>query len=168
METLYRKVSLTVLLCGVLAFQVHGSASPPNILFLIADDQRADTIGAWGNNHIKTPNLDELAAEGFSFRQNYCFGSNSAAVCLPSRAMLMSGYTWFNVDNRLSDQRVILLPELLRRNGYATYVTGKWQRRLGDTLELSQVNTPPPSLDLTGTFRKPDRFQPNWIVEKYF
>ena len=60
------------------------SASPrkPNILFLFADDQRADTIGAHGNPHIRTPHLDQLAADGFSFRRNYCGGSFSGAVCV--------------------------------------------------------------------------------------
>src|SRR5689334_8071873 len=67
----------------------------PNILFLLADDMRADTIAAYGNPHIKTPNLDKLTAAGFNFRANYVFGGNNGAVCIPSRAMLMSGKTWF-------------------------------------------------------------------------
>ena len=72
-----------------LAAQPASEASPPsdrpNILFLFADDQRADTIRAWGNEWIDTPNLDRLAAEGQSFERNYTFGSNSGAVCVPSR-----------------------------------------------------------------------------------
>src|SRR5438132_3444608 len=96
----------------------------PNILFLFADDQRADTVAAWGNPHIKTPNLDRLAGRGFSFRNNYTFGSNSGAVCVPSRAMLMSGRTWFDVDANLTG--VKLLPELLRERGYTAFATGKW------------------------------------------
>ena len=60
----------------------------PNILILFADDQRTDTVGAWGNPNIKTPNIDRLVKRGFSFRRNYCLGGNSGAVCLPSRAML--------------------------------------------------------------------------------
>ena len=74
----------------VLAACATASAEKPNILFLLADDQRADTIAAHGNPHIRTPNLDKLVNQGFSFRRNYCFGSNSGAVCVPSRAMMLS------------------------------------------------------------------------------
>ena len=96
----------------------------PNILFLFADDQRVHTIGAWGNPHIRTPHLDRLVARGFSFRGNYCFGGNSGAVCIPSRAMLMSGRTWFRVDHQIGN--AVTFPEHLRRAGYTTFATGKW------------------------------------------
>jgi arylsulfatase A-like enzyme len=101
------------------------AADRPNILFLLADDQRADTIAAHGKPHIKTPNLDQLAASGFSFRANYIFGGNSGAVCVPSRAMLMSGKTWLRVDTA-SLKGAKLLPELLGEEGYLTFGTGKW------------------------------------------
>lgn len=101
------------------------AADKPNVLFLFADDMRADTIAAHGNPHIRTPHLDQLAASGFSFRGNYVFGGNSGAVCVPSRAMLMSGKTWFHVDT-VSLKGARLLPEVLRENGYVTFGTGKW------------------------------------------
>lgn len=97
----------------------------PNILFLFADDMRADTIAAHGNPHIRTPTLDALAARGFSFRNAYVFGGDSGAVCVASRAMLMSGRTWFHVETKtLADAP--LLPEVLGRAGYTTFGTGKW------------------------------------------
>lgn len=109
---------------GLQAQTIKG-ARGPNVLFLFADDMRADAIAAHGNPHIKTPNLDGLARGGFSFRGNYVFGGNSGAVCVPSRAMLMSGRTWFKVDAPTLDG-ARLMPELLGENGYVTFGTGKW------------------------------------------
>jgi arylsulfatase A-like enzyme len=119
-------VGCVISLALSLSFTTATAAPPsrPNVLLLFADDQRADTIGAWGNTHIRTPNLDALARRGTSFRNNYCFGANSGAVCVPSRAMLMSGRTWFDVRADLAG--VPLLPELLRQSGYQTFATGKW------------------------------------------
>lgn len=97
----------------------------PNILFLFADDQRADTISAHGNPHIQTPNIDSLAKSGLSFRNNYIFGGNNGAVCVPSRAMLMSGKTWLRIDAPTL-KGSMLLPEWLGQHGYETFATGKW------------------------------------------
>jgi arylsulfatase A-like enzyme len=113
---------LTSLLAAV---PTSATAGRPNILFLFADDQRADTLAAHGNPHIDTPHLDTLVARGFSFRRNYTFGSNNGAVCVPSRAMLMTGKSWFRIDApTMGGSR--LLPELLGEQGYQTFATGKW------------------------------------------
>ncbi|MCY3928208.1 MAG: sulfatase-like hydrolase/transferase [Acidobacteria bacterium] len=122
-------VGLTLLSC--VAPDTEGPAAGaepqearPNILFLFADDQRADTIRAWGNELIDTPNLDRLAGEGWSFRRNYVFGSNSGAVCVPSRAMVLTGRSWMRSPNDM--EGVPTLPRLLEVAGYRTFITGKW------------------------------------------
>ena len=73
----------------------------PNVLFLFADDQRADTIAALGNPIIKTPSLDRLAHQGVSFSRAYMQGGMNAATCVPSRAMLLSGRNLFHIDEKL-------------------------------------------------------------------
>ena len=97
-----------------------------NVLFLFADDQRADTISAHGNPHIDTPNLDRLSSEGFSFRNNYCAGSYSGAVCVASRSMLMTGKHWIHINDRDNWSGLPLLPEVLGKQGYQTRIVGKW------------------------------------------
>jgi hypothetical protein len=67
------------------------SAKTLNILFLFADDQRADTIAALGNSIIKTPNIDRLVHSGMAFNRAYMQGGFNGATCVPSRAMLLSG-----------------------------------------------------------------------------
>jgi arylsulfatase A-like enzyme len=105
--------------------KVAGPPARPNILFLFADDMRADTIAAHGNRHIRTPTLDALARRGVSFRRAYVFGGDSGAVCVASRAMLLSGRTLFRVNTSTLDGAP-LLPEVLGRAGYVTFGTGKW------------------------------------------
>ena len=121
--SLLLSVSLSLLLS--LSATAATAATKPNILILFADDQRADTIGAHGNAHIKTPVIDGLVRDGTSFRRNYVMGGNSGAVCVPSRAMLMTGKTWFAMNTAtLAGEK--LLPELFGEHGYTTFGTGKW------------------------------------------
>jgi arylsulfatase A-like enzyme len=96
----------------------------PNILFLFSDDQRFDTIRALGNDHIRTPHLDRLVLSGTVFSRAYIMGGNNGAVCMPSRAMLMSGRTLFRIDNQLKGQTT--WPEQFAKAGYSTFITGKW------------------------------------------
>jgi arylsulfatase A-like enzyme len=96
----------------------------PNILFLFADDQRADALGCSGNSYIKTPNIDKLAENGVRFTNNYVMGGHHGAICAPSRAMLMSGKSLFHVYEKLSG--VHTMPMHFAENGYETFGTGKW------------------------------------------
>jgi arylsulfatase A-like enzyme len=100
------------------------AARRPNVLFLFSDDQRADTLAALGNKHLATPNLDRLVREGTACTRAYCMGAMQGAVCVPSRAMLMSGRTLFRVNVNLKGQPT--WPEMFRKAGYTTFLTGKW------------------------------------------
>src|SRR5687768_2842609 len=97
-------LSFLFLTAGATA-QDDPGARRPNILFLFSDDQRADTIGALGNAGIQTPHLDSLVAAGTSFTRAYCMGSDVGAVCVPSRAMLVTGRSLFRVRGNLQGQQ---------------------------------------------------------------
>lgn len=99
-------------------------ADRPNIIFLFSDDQRFDTIHALGNAEIQTPNLDGLVKRGFTFTHTYIMGSTQPAVCVCSRAGLMSGRSLFRAPTNL--QGVPLLPDVLHSAGINTYGIGKW------------------------------------------
>jgi arylsulfatase A-like enzyme len=100
----------------------------PNILFLFADDQRADTIAALGNPVIKTPNLDHLVSGGLAFTRAYMQGGLNAATCVPSRAMLLSGRSLFHSHGQLMQDGTFddTWPAAFGREGYTTFMTGKW------------------------------------------
>jgi arylsulfatase A-like enzyme len=97
----------------------------PNVIFLFADDQRADTIGALGNSHIKTPNLDQLVKSGMVFRDAYCLGANVPAVCTPSRNMLLSGRAFFRWQGPQAQPDMPNFPTSMKAAGYETYHHGK-------------------------------------------
>ena len=59
----------------------------PNILWICTDQQRYDTIGALGNEHIRTPNIDRLVSEGTAFTHSFC----QSPICTPSRASFLTG-----------------------------------------------------------------------------
>jgi arylsulfatase A-like enzyme len=99
-------------------------AQKPNILFLFADDQRADALGISGNTYIRTPNIDNLARSGVRFTSCYVMGGHHGAICAPSRAMLLSGKSLFHVYDKLDG--VHTMPMYFAENGYETFGTGKW------------------------------------------
>ena len=100
----------------------------PNILFILTDDQRFDTIHALGNPQIQTPNLDRLAERGTAFTHAHIPGGTSGAVCMPSRAMINSGRTLFHLyqAGESIPQGHTTMGEHFRKNGYDTIGIGKW------------------------------------------
>lgn len=116
---------LLVALVPQLLATASDAAKKPNVVFLFADDQRADTIGALGNPHIKTPNLDQLVKSGFVFRNAYCLGANVGAVCTPSRNMLLSGRAYFRWQGPQAQPEMANFPTSMKAAGYETYHHGK-------------------------------------------
>jgi len=100
----------------------------PNLVVLFSDDQRFDTLAALGNHEIRTPHLDGLIKRGTAFTRAHIMGSMHGAVCMPSRAALMTGRTLFHLEKNggLIPPGHVMLPELLREAGYTTFGTGKW------------------------------------------
>lgn len=121
-------VRLMLVCCALLPATARAQDAPrrPNVMLLLTDDQRADALGALGNSVVKTPNLDQLARSGLVFRNAYCFGSNSGAVCLPSRNMLLSGRYYFRWEGQPyapADQPNF--PDAMKQAGYETWHEGK-------------------------------------------
>lgn len=106
--------------CGLRA------AERPNVLLILTDDQRFDTIHALGNAEVRTPNLDHLAGRGFAFTNAYCQGSMVPAVCTPSRTMLLTGKSLFRIPNpRAKTYAGPTLGGEFTKAGYATLCVSK-------------------------------------------
>lgn len=136
-----RTIIFALLIFFQLAYSGDRNKSKPNILFIFTDDQKWNTIGALGNPHIKTPNLDKLTEKAFIFNNAYCFGGNSGAVCIPSRNMLMSGKYFFRFEDDvrkitkktgLKPRREVYtnpewpsIPKSMKRAGYETFYREK-------------------------------------------
>ncbi len=100
----------------------------PNVLFIVTDDQRWDTVHALGNEEIITPNLDKLVKRGTSFVRAHIAGGTCGAVCMPSRAMILSGRNPFHLEelggNIPLEHKT--LAENFKNSGYETIGLGKW------------------------------------------
>ncbi|MEL6105003.1 MAG: arylsulfatase, partial [Planctomycetota bacterium] len=117
----------------ILSLSARSGAAPPNIVFILADDLGYREVGAFGQEKIRTPNLDRLASQGMKLTNHY----SGNAVCAPSRCVLMTGKhpgIAFVRNNRsvkpegqypIPDQE-LTLAERLKELGYATGAFGKW------------------------------------------
>lgn len=106
---------------------------PPNVVFVLTDDQGYGDLGCHGNPHLKTPNLDRFHGESVRFT-NFHVGP----TCAPTRSGLMTGHhanstgVWHTIGGRsLLRKDEWTLPAALKGAGYATGIFGKWH--LGDS-----------------------------------
>lgn len=101
-------------------------AKGPNVLLILCDDLRWNALGCMGHPHVKTPNIDRLAAEGVVFENAFC----TTSLCSPSRASILSGlYAHAHgVTNNFTDYPTQLasFPKQLQTAGYETAYIGKW------------------------------------------
>lgn len=104
-----------------------------NILIIYSDDHSYHALGAAGNKEISTPNLDKLAKSGLMFTQAHVMGGHQGAVCIPSRVMLLTGRYVNRLpgDGNIIPDSIVSLPEVLRKQGFTTYHTGKWHSDKG-------------------------------------
>lgn len=131
-----------------LSLPIYSKTSKPNIIFILCDDMGYGDLACYGQKYINTPNIDRMAKEGMRFTQAYA----GSPVSAPSRATIMtgqhSGHThvrgnkeyWSNFpmmkygnndEYSISGQEPydpahIILPEIMKRNGYTTGMFGKW------------------------------------------
>jgi len=118
---------------------------PPNVLFIITDNQSPWTLGCYGNREIRTPSVDRLAAEGTRFTESF----GVSAVCSPGRATHLTGlmpsrhgvHNWLGTEKPdvqmgpgayCTIREFANLPEVLAGAGYDCGLSGKWH--LGDSL----------------------------------
>jgi len=98
----------------------------PNILFIFADDHSFQTLSAYDNRFIETPNLDRIAHDGIIFANSFVGNS----ICAPSRATLLTGkHSHANgqfTNAEIFDGSQQTFPQLLQQGGYHTALIGKW------------------------------------------
>lgn len=123
-------VGIAILLTCQLA--IVAQAAPPNIVFIITDDQGYGDLGHTGNPAIKTPHIDRFAAESSQLTDYHV-----APTCSPTRAALLTGHwtdrtgVWHTVNGRsMLRENEVTLGQMLKDAGYATGMFGKWH--LGD------------------------------------
>ena len=140
----------TSILCGGMLLPLYGCGrqQQPNIIVIMCDDLGYNDVGCYGQRLVETPNIDRMAREGMRFTQAYA----GSPVSAPSRASFMTGqhcghtevrgnkeywrdvprvYYGQNEDFSLVGQHPysadhILLPEIMKDNGYTTAMFGKW------------------------------------------
>ena len=122
------RITLFTMVVSLSGTDLSAAAERPNIIFILADDQRRDSLGCYGNDFVKTPHLDQLAEDGVLFKN----ASITSAICTPSRVCFFLGQYErrhginFNSGTSLAPEAwKKSYPVALRENGYFTGYVGK-------------------------------------------
>ena len=127
---IHRRRFIKSTLAGTFALQFSGCSrmvtAKPNLVYVFADQWRAQDTGYAGNTQVKTPNLDKLAARSV----NFSTAVSGCPVCSPYRASLMTGQYWlthgiFHNDKPLKTE-ALCIAEVFKQQGYDTGYIGKW------------------------------------------
>ena len=141
---------LTASLCAAPLLLAHAQNNKrPNVILLVADDLGYGDLSCYGAERVKTPNVDNLAAQGVRFTDAHAV----AATSTPSRYSLLTGeYAWRRpgTDIAAGNAGMIIRPEhftvadLFKSEGYTTAAIGKWHLGLGDKTAEQDWNSPLP------------------------
>lgn len=124
-------------ICFFLIANLSLAQEKPNIIFFFSDDQAYDTIESYGNPDAKTPHLDELANKGIVFLRHY----NSTAICMASRANVMTGQYEYKTGCNFDHGPLALkqwensYPLKLKQDGYLVGFCGKFGFSISNSLE---------------------------------
>ncbi len=134
-----KRIISNVLAILLFSSQLSRAEEPPNIIFLLTDDQVSIATGCYGNDQVQTPNMDQLAEQGVLFLNHY----NTTSICMASRANIMTGMYEYKTGTNFNHgpmHKAIFeksYPVILRRAGYFTGFAGKFGFAVSDGTKYS-------------------------------
>lgn len=136
--SLFFLLTISLISCGEKKSEPVNPDRPPNIVLIFTDDQGYQDVGVFGSPNIKTPHLDQMAADGLKLTSYYA----AQAVCSASRAGILTGCypNRIGIHNALGPDNThginaseTTMAEMLKEKGYATAIFGKWHLGHHDT-----------------------------------